>query len=186
MTSHTAHLTLPPPDPAKRRFRWWHEAIVDDMLAFPKATLSERSARLGYKPATLSSLMNSDMLKAAYSQRRQALTGRLNESIAHKLNDNADLTLDIMREHLLKKRTQIPFRDVVEANESLLSRIGYSAPSTVVQVNNMGQGVATSDQLAAARAKLRAVEQAQLRASIAPKAPQVINAKANVSSKPEG
>lgn len=147
-----------------RPFKWWHEAIIDDMLIFPLSTNKERGARLGYSEQAIMMLTNSDMFKAAYAERRADLSSRINDSIAMKMAAVADLGLTVMKESLETKRTAIPFRDLSAANDSMLQRLGYgapmSAPSANVQVNVNGapQSAVTPELLAQARAKLRANE----------------------------
>jgi len=148
-----------------RPVKWWHTAIIDDMIMFPTSTNSERGARLGYSAQAIMMLINSDMFKAAYEQRRLDFQSRLDDSIRSKMARNVELSLDIMHEKLEKKRDAIGFRDLNEANNSLLDRLGYgtkSGPSTAVQVNVNGapaSPVVTANDLAEARARLRAVEQ---------------------------
>lgn len=151
-----------------KQVRWWHEAIIDDMLLHPLDDLKTRGARLGYKPAYLSLIINSDMFKAVYEQRRALFQDRLDQNIANKLVGVASLSLDIMKESLEKKRSAIPFKDLAAANDSLLNRLGYGggsggAPGSVnVNVNTGSQLVAapvTKEQLEAARGVIRSVEQ---------------------------
>jgi len=153
-----------------RQMRWWHETIIDDMIAFPLSTNKERSSRLGYTPEYIMMLTRSDMFQAAYQARRANMREKLDDSITGKLGDLASLSLDIMKETIEKKRSQIPFRDLAAANDSLLQRLGYGAspaPASGANVQvNVTSGI-TAEQLASAREKLRATE--QQRASEAPK-----------------
>lgn len=149
-----------------KQVKWWHEAIIDDMLLHPLDDLKTRSARLKYSAAYLSLIINSDMFKAIYEQRRLLFQDRLDQNIANKLTTVASLSLDIMKESLDKKRTAIPFKDLAAANDSLLNRLGYGAPSggaggVNVNVNTGQQLVAapvTKEQLDAARGIIRGVE----------------------------
>lgn len=157
-----------------RQVKWWHEAIIDDMLLHPTDTHAQRAARLGYTPQAIMLLINSDMFKAAYQTRRDALRASLDDGITQKLLKTANLGLDIMHEKLEKSRTSIAFKDIKEINESLLTKLGYGAPSaqaaTSVQVNVTQSPGVTPEALAEARARLRAVEEGRAISAPAPSA----------------
>lgn len=168
----------------RRNFRWWHEAIIDDMLAHPTSTLEERSKRLGYATSYLSLLMNSDMFQAVYNERRANMRSLVDDSIAKKMADVADLGLDIMREKLEQKRSSIGFKDLTELNLGLLDRLGYSAkqsaPAVQVNVNNSNtSATVTPEALAEARGRLRALEEERAKAAVVegPKTPQSLGSR---------
>jgi len=178
-------MTLPAPAPLdtktpnkvyRKNFRWWHESIIDDMILHPRSGIVERAQRLGYAPAYLSTLMNSDMFRAVYAERRAHLRSVVDDSIAQKMGEVADLGLTVMKEKLEQKRTSIAFADLVKMNEGLLDRLGYgvkSGPATAVQVNvNTPSAGVTQESLAAAREQLRAIEAARAAAT----EPKVIEA----------
>lgn len=146
--------------------KWWHEAIIDDMLVFPLDTLEVRGKRLGYSPSYLSILTNTDMFKAAYERRRSEFRTNMDVALANKTTQVAAKGLDIMLEVLEQKRTQIPFAALSETVDRTLQRLGYGVQQKgpTVQVNaGAGSQVAvlptvTAEQLGQARAALRAVE----------------------------
>lgn len=153
----------------KKPVRWWHEAIIDDMLAFPLDTLKARGARLNYDPAYLNVIINSDMFKAVYHARRGQYAERLDASLVQKTAEVAGAALDLMLESMQKKRTAIPFPALMEAADKTLSRLGYGVkgqPQTGVSVNVNGAGAQVAvvapvspEQLAEARLALRNAEQ---------------------------
>ena len=143
--------------------RWWHEAIIDDMLAFPLSSNKERALRLGYGEPYLSTIINSDMFKAAYASRREAFNERLDASITGKIAKAANLALDVTIESLEQKRGRIPFKDLVESTDSLLSRLGYggsaaAGAATQVNVNVNAAPRVTPELLSEAREALRRTE----------------------------
>src|SRR5262245_58156478 len=124
------------PTHATRPTRWWHEAIIDDMLVNPGDSLTNRAKRLGYTPAYLSTLMNSDMFKAVYAKRRAAFNSALDEGIQNKVRQTADKALDMVMQVLDKKRDSIPFPALADFTDRTLERLGYgSKQSSGVQVN---------------------------------------------------
>lgn len=147
---------------AHKPVRWWHEAIVDDMLAFPMDTLAVRGARLQRSAKYLSMIINSDMFQAMYKERRAAYVAALESGIAHKTAQVADKALTVVLEALEKKRDSLPFDSLVELTDRTLSRLGYGVKpaGTSVNVNVLNQSVPVVDQelLASARSALRAVE----------------------------
>lgn len=146
-----------------RPMKWWHEAIIDDMLLYPLDDYQKRADRLGYSKQTVMMLANSDMFKAAYEERRANLREKLDSAIAQQMAEVANLGLTVMKESLEKKRTSIPFKDLAAANDSMLERLGYGlqSASAAVQVNVTNNSAITPELLAAARAKLRDNEQAR-------------------------
>jgi|SRR5262245_27268421 len=138
--------------------RWWHEAIVDDMLMFPKCQVQERAKRLGYSSQYLGMVMNSDLFKALYEKRRAEFNAALDQGIQTKARMAADKTLDVIIETLETKRNSIPFPALAEYADKTLERLGYgSSKGNGVNVNVVTPLV-TAEQLADARATLRAVE----------------------------
>lgn len=142
----------------QRPMKWWHEAVIDDMLAFPLDTLAERGRRLGYSVPWLSTLINSDMFSAAYAARRAALSERLKDSLSHKLAKAADKHLDVMLERLETQRTNIPFADLAVSTTNVLDRLGFGPPkASPVQVNVQQNTLppVSAELLSSAREKLR-------------------------------
>ena len=138
--------------------RWWHEALVDDMLMYPKCLMADRAKRLKYSESYLSLIMNSDMFKALYTRRRAEYSAALDAGIQHKLGMAANKALDIMMETLDTKRNSIPFPALADFADTTLERLGYGTKSAAVQVNINTPPLITQEQLAEARATLRAVE----------------------------
>jgi len=166
---------LPAAPKRQRQMRYWHEAIIDDMLAYPFATLDERSARLGYAKSTLSSLMNSDMFKAIYEGRRAQYSELLSGALAMKMASVAHKSLSALESQLETKRDALPFRDVANTTLGMLGALGFGPkaaqqgqPSVLVNVNQQNNGAAAPPQtvsaevLEGARNRLRASEQAHV------------------------
>lgn len=155
-----------------RKFRWWHEHIIDDMLARPFDTLAARARRLGYSVSYLSTLTNSDLFRAAYNARREEYSAVLTDALARKAGEVANKGLDILLEQLETKRTSLPFEAVAETTMSVLERLGFAPSKTSstqvnVQVNNATPTV-SAEVLEEARSRLREVE----RRALAPPRPE--------------
>lgn len=151
-----------------KTFRYWHDAIIDLMLLEPSITQSEISKRLRRGYATISLVMNSDLFKARYEQRRREFQQCVSEGIKDKLVKVANVGLELTLETLEKKRTAIEIADLTKITESALDRLGYAPPkngSTAVQVNvNTANTVApvSREALESARNTLREYEKTRL------------------------
>jgi hypothetical protein len=148
----------------------WYDAIVDDMLANPGTTLKACAARLGRTPVTIGYIVNSDLFKVRYAQRRDRFNEELNTRLTGKLAQVAEKSLDFTLEALDKKRDAVPLPLLHEISDMALSRLGYgpkgsapASPTVIVQQNNSGPAaqVATPvsrEALAEARRNLKVVE----------------------------
>ena len=147
----------------KRRkpIKHWHEAIMSDLIAFPLDSGKVRAKRLGYSESYLNVIINSDMFKARFAQRRADFQARLDHSLVHKTAEAAGEALDLLLETMKKKRTEIPFDKLADFADKSLARLGYGnagkGPAVNVMVDNRQVSV-TQEELASARNALRAVE----------------------------
>lgn len=160
---------------ANKPVRWWHDAIIDDMLVFPLDTLATRAQRLNYSVAYLSVIMNTDLFKAAYQQRKQQFSSNMDHALVMKTTQVAAKGLDLLLEAMDTKRAQIPFQALSETVDKTLNRLGYGVKPggnpVNVQVNTLGNvvGVTVSaEQLAEARMALRAAEQVNALSALEP------------------
>jgi hypothetical protein len=151
---------------ATKPVKWWHEAIIEDMLAFPTDTLEARGKRLNYSASYLCIIINTDMFKVAYEKRKNEFRSNMDEAVINKATNVAVKGLDLMLEIMDTKRTQIPFGTLTDTVDKTLTRLGYGVEkkAPAVQLNVQGSNVAilptvTAEQLTAARSALRAVEQ---------------------------
>lgn len=151
---------------ATKPVKWWHEAIIDDMIAFPIDTLEARGKRLGYSGSYLCVIINTDMFKAAYQERRESYKTNIDAAILNKATRVAAEGLDLILETMQTKRTQIPFAALTDTVDKTLTRLGYGIEKkpSPVQLTVQGNNVAvlptvTAEQLTSAREALRRVEQ---------------------------
>lgn len=151
---------------ARKPSRWWHDSVIDYMLANPTARLSEIAHEFKRSYNYMSIILNTDMFKARLAARRNELNAGIHASIQNKLLRTLDATLDVVHEQITTKRTQIPFRDTSAFVNSTLERLGYGVKQgggTAVQVNVSGPQVrVTAQDLEEARALLRRSEAARV------------------------
>lgn len=161
---------------------WYHESIMDWMIANPDKPLKELANFIGKSPSTVSMIVNSDMFKAALSRRREEYRLHHDLGIIQKQTRIAHASMDAILSTLEKKRDTIPIQELREISDSALARLGYgtepaSAPVNV-NVNNQATVVVpvTAQDLAEARMAFRQVQELK-RALPAPRPPDVIEAK---------
>lgn len=158
----------------RKPFRWWYDAIIDWRLANPGRPEYECAHAFGVSPNYLSLIVNSDMFKARWEQRRQEHSEQLGTSVQQKLLGALDASLDIIQEHLHTKRTAIPFQQLSDFSNKTLERLGYGAPKTPGVIINNNQTAApavtvSAQDLAEARGLLRRNEESRALASPSPR-----------------
>jgi hypothetical protein len=138
----------------------WYDGIIDDILTHPGTRINEVAKRLGRSPSTISTIINSDLFKARWAQRREAFSAALDEKIRDKMFKVADLALDSTLAVLEKKRDAVPLPLLNDIAKTTLDRLGYfpSAPHPGASVNiNLNPPVhqtVTAEGLARAREHL--------------------------------
>jgi hypothetical protein len=137
------------------RFRYWCDAIIELLLVEPTLTQNDIAIRLERHPATVGMIMNSDLFRARYEQRRGAQNAALTEEINTRLSRVAAQALELTEEILTEERTAIPLPELVNVADKALARLGYGPkmaanPAVVMAV----VAPVTSEQLQAARQKL--------------------------------
>lgn len=156
---------------ARKPLRWWHDALIDYMLTHPGAPLKEIALEFKRSISHISVIINTDMFKARFAQRRSELNEQLGASVQRKMLGALDLALDVVTDQLNTKRSQIPFKDTSAFVNSTLERLGYGSPkaSTVVNVNAPTQVAISASDLQEARELLRRNEAAKIVEHVAPK-----------------
>ncbi len=150
----------------RKPMRWWHEAIIEDLLLHPLDTMEERAKRLNYSAAYLSIIINTDLFKAAWHQRKLEFRANMDTALHQRTTQVAAKGLDLLLEAMEQKRAQIPFGVLADTVDKTLTRLGYGLKPEGNSVNvNVGvqaqvaSVTVTSEQLAEARQALRAAEQ---------------------------
>lgn len=128
---------------APGKLMWWHDAIIDTMIAEPRLTKKDIATKLSCTPTFIYMITNSDLFKARYAQRRQEYERQLGVGLVEKVAKVADATLDRILERVKDPGAQVPLQQLESLADKTLSRLGYNpqratpaaAPATVnVQV----------------------------------------------------
>src|SRR5262245_44038419 len=105
-------------------------------------------------------IMNSDLFRARYEQRRGARSAALTEAINTRLSRVAIQALELIEEIVTEQRTAVPLPALVDVADKALARLGYgpkmAASPAVVMINRQTSVVVpvTREELQAARQKL--------------------------------
>jgi len=141
------------------KLMWWHDAIIDQMLANPHLTKREIAVILGKTPQFIYRVTGSDLFQARYAARRAEYEAALGVDLVAKVNRVAAKSLDLILEQLESKGTITPIGQLESLADKTLSRLGYGQrradPPPVVNVSGAAavQVVvpATREELDAAR-----------------------------------
>lgn len=148
----------------RKHLRWYYFAIMDWMIANPGKPLRECAAHIGRTPSTLSIIINSDMFKAAFEERKRQFQMQHDLGIIEKTTKVANASLDALLEAVEKKRDKIPIDVLNDIAESSLTRLGYgitpNQPSMQVNVNGQATIIApvSMQDLEEARMAMRQVQ----------------------------
>jgi hypothetical protein len=126
----------------RSRLPWWYDKIIDAMIANPGAKLADIAKSVGRAESTLSSIINTDLFKSHYQQRRALYAQAHDIGILEKNAQIAHKSLDVILDVLDKKKDQVPLPLLKEIADSTLKRMGYGvdAPAVAVNFNNVNNG----------------------------------------------
>lgn len=156
---------------------WYYEAIIDMMISNPDMQLQEIAEKIGRSRAYLSSIVNSDMFKAAYRKRREEFGEKHDAAISMRLAKVAIGSLDAILDKLEKKKDTIPISALTSMAGSALKNLGYGvesppAASVNLNVNNGTQVVlpatVTAKDIEEARMAVRQHQQAIVQGAATP------------------
>ena len=100
-----------------------HHAIMDYMLANPGLPLSAVADHFHVTQPWLSTVINSDVWRERYADRRNLMDQRLSESITNKLGTLADKSLDHLDQALDDE--EISVREKHEIAKTALTALGF-------------------------------------------------------------
>lgn len=123
----------------RKRVLWWHDAIIDVMLANPGWTIKQIAEHLKRKPQTLYLVTGSDVFRARLAARREEHARNLSASIVQKTTEVADKALELVKNRLDSEGSAaIPTLSLVSIADTALERLGYGTkPQAQVTINNV-------------------------------------------------
>lgn len=100
-----------------------HEAFADYMLINPGCTLREMAAQFGYSIAWICTVINTDMFKAYFAERRQGIVVAIAEDLPSRLAAAAHLATERIMEVIEKSEDG---EMLIDAFDKVLHRHGYA------------------------------------------------------------
>ena len=150
-----------------KKVNWWHEAIIDWMLAHPEERLYDCAAYFNKTQPWISSIINSSMFKELLAQRKLMHAHMISLTLTEKLESIAHKTLDALEESLEveRKKGTISVGCARDTAEMALRSLGYSSRSPAALNINVGHnsqvaivGSASPEALASARQKMQQLQ----------------------------
>ena len=149
-----------------KKVNWWHEAIIDWMLAHPDEKLYDCAEYFNKTQAWISSIINSAAFKELLQQRKLMHSHYLSLTLTEKLEAIATQSLNVLEEKLsdpalVKAMSLGAARDTAEM---ALRNLGFTARSEGAITINAGNNAnvvishATPEALQAAREKMQRVQ----------------------------
>lgn len=155
-------------NPYQGRWRDWYSHIADWKLRNPGGKLEDCARELGKAAITISYIVNTDLFRDYFAQRKAEWTANHDFAIREKLTRTVEASLDCILHNFETKRDKVPLNLATEVAMSGLERLGYGAKGPGVQVNvqqNDNRTVvvpASIGELEEARMALRTAERRQL------------------------
>lgn len=136
---------------------WWHESIIDWMLANPEKTLRQCAEHFEVTQSWLSVIKNSDCFRDLWETRRADYSSRVNEGLSSKLTRVAELSLDAQIDKLEAMGPLMELDDLRKAGNDAIRALGYGAKPSVNITTEGGDATilaVDSDTLAEARRRI--------------------------------
>lgn len=147
------------------KIRHFHEGLIDFMIANPSAKTTEIAAHFNRNKQTISMIINNDMFKVRFHQRRKEYQSTLHEKLADQTMRLANAGLQELITRVEENPAKVPFLDLANVTDKALERLGYGIRPSAPGININAQGATvtvTPEVLHSAQQKLRAAEQAKL------------------------
>lgn len=151
------------------KIMWWYERLADAMISRPEATLTELARDFNVSLAWLSTIKNSDVFIEYWQRRSSDASKTVLAGIHAKAAAAAEMSLDLINKKLEMEGDALPIGTLLEITDVSMKRFGYAEGkgAAAPTVNfNLALGVASAEELAAARQLMRkrieAVEEPQL------------------------
>ena len=120
-----------------KKVSWWHESILDWELENPDKNLGECAREFRVSETWLSIIRNSDVYREYAALRRKDHNENVSKSIIERVEDVADLSLEVLHERIEKERETIGLKIVTQTCELALKSLGFGqrSDSKETQVN---------------------------------------------------
>lgn len=157
LTAHTLAPSKLAQTTQRRKLMWWHDAIIDLMLAHPEMKKGEIAKKLGRAESTISIICNSDVFRHRLAARRKEFSEQLNSDIVTNTTRVANKALEMVMGRLESgDAVKIPTLQLFSMADKALERLGFGPkPGGAVVINNQQNTViAPTDAVAAAQQEI--------------------------------
>ena len=93
---------------APSKMMWWHDSIIDLMIANPSWTKKQIARELNATPMFIYMITNSDIFLAKYENRRADYERMIGTGLSAKITEVADKTLDRILKQISDEGKVIP------------------------------------------------------------------------------
>lgn len=140
-----------------KKVNWWHERMIDLMIAHPEKTQNELAGMLNVSVAWFSIVKNSDVFKDAWAMRSNAHSVAVTNDIKAKAFAASEMALDAVIDRLEQNASVMPVDTLLNVVDTTMKRLGYSndKDSAPPQINMQFIGVVSPEQLEQARERMR-------------------------------
>lgn len=142
-----------------QKVNWWHERLADEMIAHPEMKLGEIARKLNRSQTWVSIVKNSDTFKDYWARRSAGHSEAVTQDIKDKGFAAAELALDHLNQKLESQGELMPVETLLNVIDTTMKRFNYQGAQQQAPTFNFNIGTVTADQLAAARARLRRVDE---------------------------
>lgn len=136
-----------------------HDAIAEFLIANPNMRMGAVAAAFGVSPAWLSTIIHSDIFQEYYKR----VKGEFIDTRILPLRDKLMGIVDTAVDRLAEQAQVADTKTTLDIADRILGRLGYGTkpqgPTTIVQ-NNVVMSSLTPQELADARSRYRAMQQA--------------------------
>jgi hypothetical protein len=145
-----------------KKVSWWHQSLVDWMLANPDKNQNDCAAHFTVTPSYLSVVLNSDAFKDYFNARRAEHNEEVSKSVIERVEELAGTALDVLNARIAAERETVGLSVVTDAAEMALKAMGFGAAKggpgaggNYTENNIIVLESASKDSLAEARATMR-------------------------------
>jgi len=111
--------------------RPWHEALLEFVIANPRASGAETAQHFQVTEAWLSTVKNSDAFQELWAVRRGEHFSRVSSSLVEKVNALAEITVDALTDRIETEKNMgsVSIAALTEVGEMALKSLGFGAKS---------------------------------------------------------
>ena len=117
------------------KVHYTHDAMIDQIIAFPGISQNELATKFGYTPSWISQIISSDAFQSRLAERtKELIDPTVRATVEEQFKGIVARSLDIIREKLNKPSHQIPDNLALRTLELSSRALGYGARDNTPQI----------------------------------------------------